>query len=278
MLDDFGLTSNGDTTFIYSNNDRDGNTIDTAYYDWVVAPKVRPGLSINDTTPIAGPDTATIRYRGTGYSIPINFGLYYNYLNFRFGLGGTYEIHRLRPLKPKGFEDEFGDLVQTETRLSLFRYYLLLGYTYDRYRYFDFSAEVLMGMINYGGDFDNTAISGGFFFNAGVKIERNLSELFAVYVKPSVEFKGYRMQIGDVGTIRHNQPAVFLNFGATFRFPSLRKCPVPSCHTQINHRHNGVEVRSRRHKFWKWQNPKYGENYRNLILYKGKNKKIRDPY
>jgi hypothetical protein len=208
-LDGFNVVQGPDNTFIFSDTaGLSNNVIDTAYFDWVVAPKVRTGLNLNDTSTVLGADTVQVKYRGTGYSIPINFGLYYHYRQFRMGFGGSFEIHRIRALKPVGFENQLGNLRQTENKLSFFRYYLLLGYTYDKYRYFDFTAEMLLGNMRYGGDFDRSVISGGFFFNLGLKVERHFSEILGVYVKPSVDFKGYRMAVGNAGEIRHRQPAV----------------------------------------------------------------------
>ena len=53
---------------------------------------------------------------------------------------------------------------------------------------------------------------------------------------------------------------------------------VLSRNIQINHAHGNREYRSRMHPIWKKQNPHYGENYPNLIKYKGKNKYKLNPY
>jgi hypothetical protein len=70
----------------------------------------------------------------------------------------------------------------------------------------------------------------------------------------------------------------YLNFGATYRIPELRRCFLKDCHAQLNHAHGNREYRSRRHPIYKKQNPHYGENYPVIIKYKGKNKKKIEPY
>jgi hypothetical protein len=106
-----------------------------------------------------------------------------------------------------------------------------------------------------------------------------MSEYFRLFIRPSIEFKGYDLNIAETGTsIRHRMNAFYINVGASYRIPELRRCYNKECRAQINHAHGNREYRSRVHPIWKKQNPHHGENYPNLIKYKGKNKRKLNPY
>ncbi|MEM7551406.1 MAG: hypothetical protein AAF363_17120 [Bacteroidota bacterium] len=276
-LDGYAVGRANDTTYIINIDSLNISGANTAVFDWTTAPQIRNGLTVGEDSLFAA-DSIPIEYRGSGYSIPISLGLFYDYKQYRIGLGGTFEIHRFRPFEPSRGVDTLGTLLPTETSLGFFRYYLLLGYKFHKYKYFDFTGELQLGRTGFLGSFDNSAISSSIYANLGVNIERHFSEIFGVFVRPSIEFKRYTVETGIGPDIDIGQPAYFLNIGVTYKYPILPRCPVPRCHTQVNHVHVGKEYRSKRHKFFKWQNPKYGQNYPKLIQNKGRNKKIRDSY
>ena len=72
--------------------------------------------------------------------------------------------------------------------------------------------------------------------------------------------------------------AFYVSIGVTYKIPELPRCFLKDCHAQINHAHGNKEYRSRRHIFYKKQNPGYGENDKTLIKYKGKYKNKLNPY
>jgi len=116
------------------------------------------------------------------------------------------------------------------------------------------------------------------FFNLGVTVERDLSEYFRVFARPSFEVKNYGISLPETGlSLKHNLNAFYLNFGVTYRIPELPRCFHRNCQAQINHAHGNREYRSRMHPLWKKQNPGYGENSPTLIKYKGKNKRRINP-
>ncbi|MFN7258430.1 MAG: hypothetical protein ACK5TU_00905, partial [Cyclobacteriaceae bacterium] len=121
--------------------------------------------------------------------------------------------------------------------------------------------------------------TGGMYYNLGVTIERDLSEYFKVFARPSFEIKSYVLPIPESGlAIDHSMNAFYINIGVTYRIPELPRCFLKDCHVQINHAHGNREYRSRRHPVYKKQNPGYGENDKTLIKYKGKNKRKLNPY
>ncbi len=105
-----------------------------------------------------------------------------------------------------------------------------------------------------------------------------MSEYLRLFVRPSFELKSYKLNVAESIPITHKFNAFYINVGATYRLPELRRCPVKTCKGQINHAHGNREYRSRIHPIYKKQNPHYGENYPTLLKYKGKNKKKLNPY
>jgi hypothetical protein len=117
------------------------------------------------------------------------------------------------------------------------------------------------------------------YLNLGVRAEREFSEYFRIFIRPSYEVKSYKLTIPETTqTLQHRLNGLYVNVGFTYRLPELRRCFLKTCHAQINHAHGNREYRSRRHPIYKKQNPHYGENYPELIKYKGKNKNKLNPY
>ena len=123
-------------------------------------------------------------------------------------------------------------------------------------------ADLQFGKINRGKNFNKNLISSGIYFNIGYTVEKSYSEYFKVFVRPSIEWKSYSIEIPETSLkVNHRQPALYVQFGATIKIPSPGRCPVYRCKVQINHVHDGLEYRSKVHPIWKWQDPDYGQNY-----------------
>jgi hypothetical protein len=112
----------------------------------------------------------------------------------------------------------------------------------------------------------------------GIPLEYEVSEYFWFFVRPSFEYKNYNMTIAALegtdgegaSSLQFNQPAFYLNVGIRLKMPEIRRCPVKSCRTQLKHVHGGQEFRGQ--PFYKKQNPKIGELYPELEMYKHRNK------
>jgi hypothetical protein len=57
-----------------------------------------------------------------------------------------------------------------------------------------------IGGYGLGKDFDKSKITKGMFFNLGATVEREMSEYFRLFVRPSYEFKGYDLNIPETGS------------------------------------------------------------------------------
>ena len=237
------------------------------------------GLRAGNNDFIANSDTTELRFKGSGHSIPLNVSLHYEFDRYRIGGGFTFEYHTIGAFRSTSFENEIGEFRPGFSNGAFKRYYGMIGAKV--YRYYDYVlvVDAQIGAFNLGGQFNKGLIKKGAYFNFGATIERDFSEIFRGFVRPSIEFKNYTLSLPEGGgEIKHSMPALNIQFGVFLSLHPLKRCPVKDCHTQINHVHGGKEYRSRRHPIFKKQNPHYGENYPNLIKYKGKNKKIRNPY
>jgi hypothetical protein len=167
------------------------------------------------------------------------------------------------------------------------KYYGLLGVSFARIDNFLFTADINIGGFQPGGNFNTSLIKHGIYTNFGVTVERELSEYFRVFVRPSFDYKSYILSLPETAhvyngveltkSIHQSMNAFYLNVGVTYTIPELPRCYNKDCEIQINHAHGNKEYRSRVHPVYKKQNPGYGED-RPMIKYKGKNKKKMNPY
>lgn len=224
-------------------------------------------------------DTSELKYKSLSHSIPLNVTIHYDYRNYKIGAGFTLEYHLPQDFGPNLYKDQFSEIVPDFKTTFLQRYYGIIGARV--FRYWDYLAgiDARVGVVKYSNDFNRSLLQRGVFVNIGFPVEREFSEYFRAYVRPSFDYKNFSMAIPESGNIiTTSSNAVMIEFGITYRIPELPKCFIKKCRTQVNHMHGEHQYRSRVHPFYKWQNPHHGQNYPVLIKYKGKNKKKLMPY
>jgi hypothetical protein len=222
---------------------------------------------------------AKIGFRSSGFNVPIKFSVHAAFDRFRLGGGLSYEYMRIGEFEPINFRNEIKNFDPGISGAMARRMFLLIGANIISYYEYNLVADLNVGSINLGRNFNNELIDKGAYFNLGLQLEREFSEYFKVFIRPSVEWKTYTIGIPETSlSIRHNLPAAFVNVGATLRIAELARCKIKNCHAQVDHRHDNLVVRSRMHPFYKKQNPHYGENYPRLIRYKWQNKNKLNPY
>jgi len=245
--------------------------------NWLNAPQADSGsyvLQPDGPGNILYADSSEIKYRGSGYNIPINVSLHLDLERFRIGAGIMYEVHRIQQLNPKGpgsypYEPNFG-------AATMFRYYFTFGAKVYHVKGWDYNVDLQIGKVRYGGQYDKTSLQNGLYFNLGLPFEYELSEYFFVVVRPSFDVKNYTMAINggapnaEVSSFQFNQPAFYLNVGVRMKLPEIKRCPVKSCRTQLKHVHGSREFRGQ--PFYREQNPKIGELYPELDQIKRKRK------
>ena len=273
-LDGFGIIQNPDSLpkLFQSAN------LTSGYSNWLN----KVTTSGNTTQPgafLVNSDTTSIGFKSKAFNIPIKATLHVEFDHYRIGGGYSYEYVNMGAFKPTQFGDRIDNFSTDFNSFFMQKYFGMIGGTVYRYYEYLLVVDANVGGYNLGKNFDKSLIKKGIFLNLGVTVEREMSEYFRIFVRPSYEIKSYKLSIPETTqSVTHKFNAFYLNVGATYRIPELRKCFLNNCKAQMNHSHGNRNYRSRVHPIYKKQNPHYGENHPNLIKYKGKNKKKLSPY
>lgn len=273
-LDGFGILQQPDSVPMIFNSADPASR----YSNWVNT--VRNGST--GTAPgsfLVNSDTAELGFRAKSFSIPLKATVHVEFNRYRIGGGYSFEFMHIGNFTPLNYGSEIRSFKPEANNFFLKKYFAMVGGMVYRYYEYALVVDANIGGYKLGRSFDKSLIRKGIYFNVGATVEREMSEYFRLFLRPSFELKNYKLSIPESGNeITHRFNAFYINVGATYRIPELRRCYNRDCHAQINHAHGNREYRSRRHPIWKKQNPHYGENYPTLIKYKGKNKKKLNPY
>lgn len=225
-------------------------------------------------------DTAKLGFRSKSFNIPLRATIHYEFLSrYRIGLGYSFEFTKVGDFEPLSNGNVIHSFAPDVSSFFLKKYFILLGASVYRYDNYLLTIDANIGGYGLGKKFDKDIISKGVFVNMGATVEREMSEYFKLYIRPSYEIKSYTLTMEESNMdIKHKMNAFYINIGATYRLPELRKCFHKQCNAQINHAHGNREYRSRVHPIYKKQNPHNGENYPELLKYRGKNKRKLNPY
>jgi len=250
------------------------------YTNWVNTVVADTLVGGPDSRPPITSDTARLGFKGGAFNIPLKGTLHYEFLGrYRVGGGYSYEMMFIGAMRPMTYKDQLSGFQPSQNAGFMRKYFGMLGFSFYRMGTFLFTGDVNVGGFNPGKNFTAGLIQKGIFVNAGVTIEKEFAENLQFFARPSFDYKNYTISIpGGDGSIVHNFNALYVNVGITWSLPALPKCYHKECQAQLNHAHGDREYRSRMHKFYKKQNPMYGENYPKLFKYKGKNKKKLNPY
>lgn len=250
----------------------------TGYSNWfnTVTPAVNtaaPGSFLVDS------DTAAIGFQSRAINLPLKATVHIEYDRYRIGAGYSVEYMLIGDFKPISYRNDINSFSPESRSVLLRKYFIMLGGVLHQYYEYTLALDVNIGGYNLGRTFDQSLIRKGVYFNIGLTGERQMSEYFRLFVRPSFEFKSFDLSLPESSsTITHRFNAFYLNVGVSYRLPELRRCVIRNCKAQVTHAHGNREYRSRMHPIYKKQNPHYGENYPTLIKYKGKNKKKLNPY
>lgn len=273
-LDGFGILQQADAAPLIFDGDnatvRYSNwTNDVTQYNDAVAPGA---FSVNS-------DTAALGFRSNAFGIPLKLTAHIEFDRYRIGGGYALDYTRVGAFEPANFGDQISSYSLERPGRFIKHYFGMIGATVYRYYEYTLVVDANIGGYSLGNDFAANLMNKSVYVNLGASVERQFSEYFRLFIRPSYEVKSYKLSIPETTqTLHHSVNALYVNVGFTWRLPELRRCFLKSCHAQINHAHGNREYRSRRHPIYKKQNPRYGENYPVLIKYKGKNKRKLNPY
>jgi hypothetical protein len=273
-LDGFGILQNtGAAPRLFQ-----PSNITSGYSNWIN--RVTPATNTTSAGSfMVNSDTATIGFKSNSFNIPLRATLHVEFDRYRIGGGYSFEYTGVGDFKPLAYDDRISDFAPEVSNFFLKKYFLSFGAAVYRYNEYLLIVDANIGGYQLGKDFDAGAIDKGLFVNLGVTVEREMSEYFRLFVRPSYEIRSYTLNFAETGqSIDHKFNAFYINVGATYRIPELRRCFLKTCKAQMNHAHGNREYRSRVHPIYKKQNPHYGENHPVIIKYKGRNKKKLNPY
>ena len=231
------------------------------------------------TSFLASSDTVDLAYRAPGTSIPLLGIIHVEFDRYKIGGGMMFEYHRPGEFEPTVLADRLRSYEPNFGSTFYKKYFVMLGAKV--YRYYDYvlAVDAQIGAFNLTRKFNKQVIQKGIYFNLGATVEREMSEYFSLFVRPSFDFKNFTVNIPESSlAVNTSMNAFYVSFGFIYRIPKLKRCFIKNCTVQVNHQHGNREYRSRMHPIWKWQNPHHGQNYPKLFKYKGKNKKKMDPY
>lgn len=238
---------------------------------WTARPKVnlikpKPGWGEFNTIT----DTSFFfRSRAKGIPLTIDATIQLKTITIGFGIGfdliGNHLVFQDFPADSAARPPLATNLVRpvpfSRGNFSIRSTYLTLGYDIYRIKRIILRGDLRAGLLSMGRNFDKAFITPGSNFNIGLNFRREFSEYFSLFVRPSVEFKSYKLKPpGLTPEINHRIQTEYLSFGFNYTIPALPKCYVTACRAQIDHPHGNKRYRSRVHPFFRKQNPGYGEN------------------
>jgi hypothetical protein len=272
-LGDFQILQNPDAAPIIFQGGASG------YSNWFNKVEATPATPLTGSRIFDPAADGELGFKSKAFNIPLKATIHVEFDRYRIGGGYSFEYTRLGDFKPLTHTDEIQSFEPHVSGFFLKKYFGMVGASVYRYNEYLLVIDLQIGGYGLGKNFDKSVIKKGVFLNLGPSIEREMSEYFRLFVRPSYEIKSFSIGMPESsGRITHQFNAFYINVGATYRIPERRRCFLKTCKAQMNHAHGDREYRSRVHPIYKKQNPHYGENYPTLIKYKGKNKYKLNPY
>lgn len=238
------------------------------------------GLVIDPADFSTTSEEGEIGFRSKSFNIPLKVTVHFEFLErYRVGIGYSLDFVKVGDFESISHGKDIHSFSPEVSGFMMQKYFAMLGASVYRYDNYLLTIDANIGGYGLGKKFDKDNMKRGVFVNLGATVEREMSEYFRLFIRPSYEIKSYRLSALEGNPdFKHQMNAFYINIGATYRLPELRKCFQKQCKAQINHAHGNREYRSRVHPIYKKQNPHYGENYPELLKYKGKNKRKLNPY
>ena len=254
-----------------------------AYKNWMTKPEL-----ITSFPPLASPDQGTIprpmnqsfntsplttesliklntegvgdlNYTAIASNIPIQLTTVYNFQDkFRIGFGIEFVKHRLKYLNPNSTYNNQIESIHPEISTWVFRYYGVLGMELWKKGGFVYALDLEVGTSSFGDAFDETAVKPSVFVSVGLPIEREFSQYFRIFLRPSYDIKSYTVAYPAIPEqLKVSQNGFNFTFGVKIRIPEIKRCSTYHCETQIKHQHKDKMYRGQ--PIYLPQNPKVGQ-------------------
>ncbi|HNP17101.1 MAG TPA: hypothetical protein PKL31_01600 [Fulvivirga sp.] len=281
-LDDYAILQLQDSTTVLfdKNTDISGGAIPVGYNYWFNTAKQVDSVAFTSSDYLISSDSSDLTFRAPGTSIPLMATIHVEFMEkYKIGGGFMFEYHRPGKFSSKNFSGDIASITPDFGSTFYKKYFLILGAKVYRYYEYTLAVDAEIGAFKLSKKFNKSLIQKGVFVNVGATIERELSEYFTAFIRPSYDIKNYTINLPESSSsVSTSMNAFYLGVGITYRIPELRKCFIKECTTQVNHQHGNAKYRSRMHPFYKKQNPHHGENFPKLFRNKRKNKNKMNAY
>lgn len=271
-LSGYSVFSRSDAYYLVPENQISYGRVNLNYEQWLNDPLESRGVvPVEGVLAVTG-DTINLGLKGSGSNLPFHFNLSVD-LAERYKIGGGIgaEFYSIGDMRLSGWEEAPAPYKSGVKTAIMLRYYGSFAARASRWYFWDFSPELQVGQKKFITQYNQDLISGGFFYNGGLLIERHFSEYFRLTIRPSAEWSSYNMNLEAADrSLTTNTPSFYLQAGISFNFPRLPSCPVNPCQAQLEHVHGGKEYRGQ--PIYRWQNPKYGQNHPELMRNKKRKK------
>ena len=198
-LDGFSILQQQDSTPLLFDNSLDPSSgnIARGYRYWFNNVQTADDVSVDSSNDfLVNSDTVDLAFKAPGTSIPITATIHVDFLNrYKVGGGFMYEYHRVGDFRSADFDGRITRIPVDFGSTFYKKYFLILGAEVYRYHEYFLSIDTQIGAFNLSRKFDSGIIQKGVYFNIGATIERELSEYFTAFIRPSFDFKNYTLSI-----------------------------------------------------------------------------------
>ena len=187
-LDGFGILQNPDSVPKLFRP----SVVSSGYSNWFNA--VNPSGNTTQTGAfLVNSDTATIGFKSKSFNIPFRATLHVEFDRYRIGGGYSFEFTNVGDFKPLSYGDKINSFSPEVSSFFLKKYFISLGAAVYRYYEYLLVVDANIGGYKLGKDFESGSIKKGAYINLGVTVEREMSEYFKLFVRPSYEIKNYKL-------------------------------------------------------------------------------------
>ncbi|MCG8340615.1 MAG: hypothetical protein MI674_05100 [Cytophagales bacterium] len=184
-------------------------------------------------------------FKGTGRTTPITLSLYTE-IKKRFRLGGGIgvSVNTISTLRPNAEQEKLGNYNTSQQTTYYKSYFGMMGFKIINKPAYAILADVRMGEHFSFSKLPNKKFTGRrIFYNAGITVEKNISEYFRLFWRTSYEYQYFTDEITKGRTILFERSDVYLQFGISLNWPELPRCKIRNCKIEIKHNHRGKSYR-----------------------------------
>ncbi|MGE0932325.1 hypothetical protein [Peijinzhouia sedimentorum] len=265
-LSDFAILKQPTNSYLTLGSQQNSSNI-FGYDQWLGNPQRLEDIQRVSDDQFIHNDTLSMAYRGFGSGVPIQFSIHYTAIDrIRIGFGASQEfISFPEKMSMKGASTEITDISLASNKGVIRRYFVMLGAKIIDYGRYTIAADLQYGKVDYRKGFAQEGFESENMANLGLNFEYNLSIYSALFIRPAVESRSYKITLADIPTYTVNTPSYGIQFGLRFKYPAVKRCPISSCNVRYMHHHSGVEFRGV--SIFRKQTLRYGEAYKQKSRY-----------